>query len=79
MSLISQIWTIERQGRLHSYVTTNVETMKLLAHLRRRRVLDSVETVHAYFGDRAEGGCGYEILWKSHLQWSDLSEIFRKL
>ena len=79
MSLVSEIWTFENQGRLHSFLTTNVGTDRFLAHLKRRSVLDSVETVHAYFGDRAQGGSGYEILWKFHVQWSDLEEIFRKL
>lgn len=79
MSLVSQIWTIESQGRLHSFLTTNVGTERFLAHLKRRRLLDSVETVHAYFGDRAQGGSGYEILWMSHIRWCDLWEIFRKL
>jgi len=79
MSLVSQIWTVESEGRLISFVTTNAGTERFLAYLKRREILDSVESVHAYFGDRAQGGSGYEILWKSHLQWKDLCETFQKL
>ncbi len=79
MSLVSEIWAFENQGRLYSFLTTNAGTERFLAHLKRRSILGSVETVHAYFRDRAQGGSGYEILWKSHVQWSDLVEIFRKL
>ena len=79
LSLVSEIWTVENQGRLYSFLTTNVGTERFLAHLKRREILESIETVHAYFGDRAQGGSGYEILWKCHIQWCDLVEVFRKL
>lgn len=79
MSLVSEIWTFENQGRLHSFLTTNAGTERFLAHLKRRSILGSVETVHAYFRDRAQGGSGYEILWKPGIRWCDLGEIFRKL
>lgn len=79
MSLVSHIWTIESEGRLTSFVTTNVGTERFLAYLKREEILDSVEAVSAYFGDRAQGGTGYEITWKCHIQWCDLVETFRKL
>ncbi len=79
MSIVSEIWTVEDHGRLRSYLTTNVATKRFLACLKRQGILTSVETVHAYFGDRADGGSGYEILWKPGVQWSDLEEMFRKL
>jgi hypothetical protein len=79
MSIVSEIMTVESEGRLRSYLTTNVGTERFLSYLKRRGILESAETVHAYFGDRAEGGSGYEILWKSHIRWADLVETFRKL
>jgi hypothetical protein len=79
MSLVSEIWTVESQDRLTSFLTTNVGTERFLAFLTARGIIESVETIHAYFGDRAQGGSGYEILWKSNIRWRDLGEIFRKL
>lgn len=79
MSLVSEIWTVENEGRLYSCLTTNAGTDRFLAFLTARGIIDSVETVHAYFGDRAEGGSGYEILWKPNIRWPDLEEMFRKL
>ena len=79
MSLVSEIWTVENEGRLCSFLTTNAGTDRFLAFLTARGIIESVETVHAYFGDRAQGGSGYEILWKSHIRWRDLGEVFRKL
>jgi hypothetical protein len=40
-------------------------------------LLELAETVHAYFGDRAEGGNGYEVLWKDYVQWDDLKKLVR--
>lgn len=79
MALVSQIWTVNREDRLRSFLTTNVGAERFVAHLERRGILSYVETIHAYFGDRAEGGSGYEILWKLEVTWDDLLTVFRLL
>ena len=42
-------------------------------------LLESVETIHAYFGDRADGGNGYELLWKRHVTWDELGKVLTKI
>lgn len=64
MSIVSEIWTWQQGDRLYSRLTTNVCARQFLAKLAAVKLLDSVETVQAYFGDRVDGGCGYEVLWK---------------
>ena len=48
MSLVSEIWTVENEGRLYSCLTTNVGTDRFLAFLKVRGILESVETVHEF-------------------------------
>ena len=72
MNLASVIWNWQEGERVYSRLTTNVGRDKLLARLRALRLLDLVDTVHAYFGDRVYGGNGYEILWKEHVNLDDL-------
>lgn len=79
MGLVSQIWTISHDDRLRSFLTTNVSSERFVAHLERLGWLSRVETIHAYFGDRADGGCGYEVLWKEDIDHADLFEFFRIL
>ena len=75
MNLVSEVWTWQEGNRLYSQLTTNVSTPRLIARLVALQILEWVETIHAYFGDRAEGGTGYEVLWKDHVQWDDLQAI----
>ena len=77
MSLVSEIWTWQEGNRLYSRMTTNVTTHRFIARLVALRILQWVETIHAFFGDRADGGSGYEILWKEHVQWDDLKDLVR--
>ena len=75
MPLVSEIWTWEEGDRLFSRLTTNAPTSKFIARLVKLNLLESVETIHAYFGDRVDGGSGYEILWKDYVRWTDLKKL----
>jgi len=77
MSLASEILTWEQGNRLYSRVTTNAPSSKMIGRLVALDLLKLAETVHAYFGDRAEGGNGYEVLWKEYVQWDDLRKLVR--
>ena len=43
--------------------------------MRAIGLLESVESIHAYFGDRVYGGSGYEVLWKEHVCLEDLRRL----
>ena len=75
MSLASEVLTWQESNRLYSRLTTNVSTPRLIRRLVALRILQWVETIHAYFGDRA----GYEVLWKKHVQWDDLQAVLIRL
>lgn len=75
MGFVSEIWTWLESDRLYSRLTTNVARRPFLAKLTDLGMLRFAETVHAYFDDRANGGNGYEILWKASTQMSDLSNL----
>lgn len=75
MTLTSEIWNWEEGGRVYSRFTTNVGRQRFLARLRRLGLFDSVESIHAYFGDRAHGGSGYEVLWKVEMKLSVLGRV----
>jgi hypothetical protein len=77
MPLVSVIWTWQEGDRLYSRLTTNVSAKRLLAKLTDLRLLDDIETVHAYLADRADGGNGYEVLWKANVRWEDLKNLVR--
>ncbi len=77
MPLVSVIWTWQEGDRILSRLTTNVSAKRLLAKLAALSLLDSVETVHAYLADRADGGNGYEVLWKAQVDWDDLKNLIR--
>lgn len=77
MSLASVIWNWQEGERLYSRLTTNVGREKLIARLRAIGLLESVESIHAYFGDRAQGGNGYEILWKEPMRLEDLRPLVK--
>lgn len=77
MPLASEIWTWEEGNRLYSRLTTNVPSSKFIARLVALDLLEFAETIHAYFGDRADGGNGYEILWKDYVRWSHLKKLTR--
>ena len=79
MSLASEVLTWQESNRLYSRLTTNVSTPRLIRRLVALRILQWVETIHAYFGDRAEGVSGYEVLWKKHVQWDDLQAVLIRL
>lgn len=55
MSIVSEIWTWQEGERIYSRLTTNVCAKRLLARLTALGILESVETIHAYLGDRADG------------------------
>ena len=77
MPLASVIWTWQEDGRLYSRLTTNVPAKRLLAKLATLCLLDGVEAVHAFSADRAQGGNGYEVLWKVNVNWDDLKNLVR--
>ena len=39
--------------------------------------MDKVESIHAYFRDRVDGGSGYEILWKEWVEMADLKNLIK--
>ena len=75
MSLASVIWNWQEGDRVYSRLTTNVGRKRFLARLSFLGLLDSVESIHAYFGDRVDGGSGYEVLWKRSVRLSDLGRL----
>jgi hypothetical protein len=75
MSLASVIWNWQEGARLYSRLTTNVGRKRFLARLSVLGLLDSVDSIHAYFEDRADGGNGYEVLWKNHVRLEDLGRL----
>ena len=75
MNLASVIWNWQEDGRVYPRLTTNVGRARLLARLRGLGMLDLVETIHAYFGDRVDGGNGYEVLWKVNVRFEDLRRL----
>ena len=77
MTLVSEIWTWNQNGRLYSRLTTNVPSKRLLSKLTAVGLLEFAETIHAYFDDRVYGGNGYEILWKECTQMNDLENLAR--
>ena len=79
MSIVSEIWTWQEGARIYSRLTTNVGAKRFMAKLTALGLLDSAETIHAYFGDRAEGGSGYEVLWKQHVSWDYLGKVLIKV
>ena len=74
MSIVSEIWTWQEGDRIYSRLTTNVCAKRFMARFTALGLLDSVETIHAYFGDRADGGNGYQVMWKSGVSWDFLRE-----
>jgi len=79
MNIVSEIWTWQEGERLYSRLTTNVCVERFLAKLAARNLLESAETIHAYFGDRADGGSGYEILWKQQVSWEQLGNTLTRI
>ncbi len=75
MSLASVIWNWQEGDRVYSRLTTNVARRKLMARLSAVGMLDMVESIHAYFGDRVDGGNGYEVLWKRHVRFDQLGRL----
>ena len=75
MNIVSEIWTWQDGARIYSRMTTNVCAKQFLTKLRALKLLDSVETIHAYFGDRVDGGNGYEVLWQQHVTWDYLGKV----
>ena len=75
MSLASEIWNWQEGDRVYSRLTTNVGRKKLIARLSAVGMLGMVETIHAYFGDWADGGSGYELLWKADVRFEDLGRL----
>jgi hypothetical protein len=75
MNIVSEIWTWQQGDRLYSRLTTNACAKRFLARLTSLDLLESAETIHAYFGDRVYGGNGYEILWKRHVTWDQLGNV----
>lgn len=75
MSLASVIWNWQEDDRVYSRLTTNVGRKRLIARLCALGLMDLVESIHAYFDDRAYGGNGYEVLWKEHVCLDDLRRL----
>ena len=79
MGLASVVFTWQDGNRLYSRLTTNVGRVRLLARLKSLGILESVDTIHAFFEDRSVGGSGYELLWKQHVRWEQLGELLVRL
>ena len=79
MSIVSEIWTWQEGERIYSRLTTNVCAGGFVARFTALGLLDSVETIHAYFGDRVYGGSGYEVVWKDGVSWDFLRENLPKV
>lgn len=79
MPLVSTILIWREGTTLYSRITTNVSRPRLLARLAALGLLESLDEIHAYFGDRADGGNGYELKWKDHVRWDDLPHLLGKL
>jgi hypothetical protein len=77
MTLASVIWNWQEGDRVYSRLTTNVGRERLIARLRALDMLEAVESIHAYFEDRAHGGNGYEVVWKVHVRLEDLGPLVR--
>ena len=75
MNLASVIWNWQEGERVYSRLTTNVGRERLLSRLRALEMLDLVETIHAFFGDRVYGGNGYELQWKECVRLDDLRRL----
>lgn len=68
MSIASVILLWEEGGRLSTRLTTNASRKVVEARLRACGLHESVAEMQAFFGDRAEGGNGYVILWTSNTE-----------
>lgn len=79
MNIVSIVWTWYEDHRLYTRLTTNVCSERLLARLKKLNLLEHVETIHSYFGDRVDGGFGYEVLWKTSIEMGDIREELRRL
>ena len=77
MSTASVIWNWQDGDRVYSRLTTTVGRTALLARLSAVGMLEMVETIHAYFGDRAQGGCGYEVTWQAQVRLEDLEALVK--
>jgi hypothetical protein len=77
--MVSEIWTWQEGERVYSRLTSNVYRKAFLAKLQAVGLLDWADTIHAYFGDRAEGGNGYEVLWKTGVCWECLQTKLPKV
>lgn len=79
MGIVCEIWIWRDDDRLYSRLTTNVCAKRLLNRLTALGLLESIETIHAYFGDRADGGSGYQVAWKESVDWDYLHQALPKL
>ena len=79
MGIASEFLIWRGNGRIHCRVTTIVELAEMRARLAFVGLLESVEDIRAYFGDRVKGGSGYELLFKTHVTWDDLRREIVKL
>ncbi len=79
MNIVSEIWTWQEGERIYSRMTTNVCAKRFLAKLQALGLLTSAESVQAYFGDRVDGGSGYEVLWKNQVNLDYLHQTLTKL
>src|SRR5438045_2050393 len=63
--IVSQILFLEEGNRLRTILTTNTTEACLLARLKYRGVAHLVERVTTFCRDRALGGRGFEVLWRT--------------
>ena len=77
MTLASEIWNWQQGNQIYSRLTTNIGRERLIARLRALGLLESVASIHGYFEDRAQGGNGYEILWKEPVRLEDLRPLVK--
>ncbi len=79
MPLVSCILIWRQEGAPCSRLTTNASKRRLLTRLADLGLLESVLEIHAFFGDRAEGGNGYDLVWNENVQWSELPGVLARL
>ncbi len=79
MAIASEFLIWRTNGRLFCRVTTNVGLCELRARLAFIGLLECVEDIRAFFGDRVEGGSGYELLFGGQVTWDELRRAIVRL
>jgi hypothetical protein len=79
MAIASEFLIWQDAAGLFCRVTTNVELDELRVRLAQVGLLDLVEDIRAYFGDRRKGGSGYELRFRRDATWETVRRRVVKL